>query len=250
MIIDLACLIFASLYAVFGYFVGGLLQAVKLAALVLAYLGSIWMAPILRAWLAEHVGNVHGVGQFMALAACWLVLYLLLYRLGKMLVVSLKEGSETVGVFDGLLGVFLGIVKAALILVILILLLGMVKDQVFKTRPETIAVFQESHVMRFMARTGAIDYITPDETLRLYRHLKAQLLDEKQPSQTKPVVKKKKKDSVASVEKALKNPKLLQDLQSENIFEVINSPEFQALLRDPNVRKAIEKHLEEKSREK
>ena len=186
----------------------------------------------------------------MALAACWLVLYLLLYRLGKMLVVSLKEGSETIGVFDGLLGVFLGIVKAALILVILILLLGMVKDQVFKTRPETVGVFQESHVMRFLARTGAIDYITPDEALRLYRHLKAQLLDENQPSQAKPDAKKKAGDSVASVKKALENRNYCRICQSENIFDVINSPEFQALLRDPKVRKAIEKQLEAEAREK
>lgn len=242
MAIDIFCLCFGALYAVFGYFFGGLRQLVKLAAMVAAYFGAVWSSPILSDVLTRSFGVKTVFLDFIALAIAWLVLYLVFSFIGKMFTKTLTGASETISSLDKWFGLFLGLLKAALIIILVVLALSTVKEHIYRQKPEAIKVFESSYVIRFMTRTRLADYILPDDAKKILDMAADGVkLGEVDPSAfggdplaeevyTKPVFRD-----------FIKDQELMDKVREGQVLEVMADPKFKKLMQDPEVRRLISK---------
>ncbi len=238
MALDAVILGFCLLYALFGYFAGGLAQIVKLAALVLAYLGTLWSRPIVLGFVQEQLGQSREIAQFPALVAVWLVLYLILLFIGKLFVRTVHAGSETVEGWDRYLGFVLGLAKGALIVVLLFILFGLVKEQVYRYRPETLDLVRESLICQALERSAIGDRLTPDTARKLADLADASADKERKKSVMKdPAVKEITRSP--AFRKVVENESLMEDIRGGRVWDVMRDPDFQALLTNDNIIKLL-----------
>lgn len=238
MAIDVACLVFCLLYMVFGYYAGGMRQIFKIAALVAASIAAIWASPIVSALMAEKFSIENVYAGYVGVAALWIGVYLLLSQFGKLFAKTLTENSERIGEADKLLGTLLGLIKAALIMLILVVVLGSFKEQIYKKRPETIELIEKSRVIRLLLKTGAAKYFLPDETLALF-NMAGKAVKKKDGKLESNDIKSKELFEKPSFQEVIKDEELQRQLREGELLDVISNPKFQKLLADPEVRDQI-----------
>ncbi len=239
MTIDLACLAFCLLYALFGYFTGGLIQLLKIAALVASVLIAVWSAPIVAALIRDYVGVDLVLAKMGATVLVWIVLYITLSIAGRIFIKGLHEASETVTAADRKLGALLGLFKALVLVAVLVFLLGTVKDYIYRYRPESVKYIEDSRVVSVLSRLGAAEHLLPGEILDAFRVVKGLSGKKKEEIRKElektgnPLLKNK------AMREVLADSLLMEQIREGKLLEIMKNPKFRRLASDPEFHRLL-----------
>lgn len=240
MVIDIVCLSFCLLYAIFGYFTGGLRQVFKLVAIVLAYLAAMWIVPVVLDLLYPHLGGYLVVIEFVCMAVVWAVLYLFLSYLGKLFIVTVIKASETVSSIDKYFGFFIGLLKAVVIIVLLMYFIGSAKESIFRLHPETRDIFEASETVAILTEINIIDEVFPEQAEDIYKLLTGMSKKAKQKVVVKdPEMKRllENRDFVSLTG----DENAMEDMRNGRMEELMEDPRFQKIIKDADIRTLLEK---------
>ncbi len=239
MLIDITTVVFALILMVMGYFAGALIQIVKIAALICSYFIAEWSAPILSAVMVEQLGLNFMAHEFIAMAICWTVSYFILSMVGKAFAETINDNSESFSSADQVLGLLVGLMKAAVFVVLMVYMVGMFKEQIFRFRPEVRKTFSESVVMHALSKTSLVEKFLPDELVGLM-HLSRDMSDKSRARQIQesddarklmqnPIINEllndeefKKKTREGDVLELMKDERIMKALQDKDIVDILN----------------------------
>lgn len=238
MVIDLICLGFCLLYMLFGWFSGGLIQVLKIAALIGAYFASVWLEPVLTELLGEYVSLDEAALSWAALLLAWAVLYVILSLLINTLVKTLYKASDTLSQADRVLGAAVGLSKGIIAILLIVMLFSLVKDRLYRHRPELALIIGDSVVMSTLGNSRVAEYILPADFLNLTR-LAENAVD---PAGRERLIED------PSVKKLLSDP-TFQELAADSDFreaveegrlaDIFYDPRVRRLLADPDMRELL-----------
>jgi|GEM_PF-5529471 len=230
MLIDITIAVFAFILMVIGYFAGALIQIVKIAALVCSYFIASWSAPILSAIMVEQLGLNFMAHEMVSMGVCWTLSYFILVMIGKAFAETINDNSESFSSADQVLGLLVGLLKAVVFVVLMVYVIGMFKEQIFKYRPEVRETFSESLVMQALSKTSLVEKFLPDEMVGLL-HLSRDMSDK---------VKAKRIQESDEAQNLIKNPIINELLQDEAFQKKAREGDVLELMKDDRLMKALQ----------
>jgi uncharacterized membrane protein required for colicin V production len=238
MLIDVLCIGFCLLYGLFGWFSGGLIQVFKIGAMIAAYFGAIWIEPLLTEILVEQTGIESVLFSWGSLLVSWIVIYLILDVLLNLLIKTMRQASDGLTRADRILGMIIGLLKAGVMIVLLVLLFSLVKDRLYKLKPNLAEIIQSSMVMQLVANSRAADYILPDDLIHL-----TELAHQATEPEGKAALMKdpafKGLSEVPEFQQLSADPKFRDAVNEGRMADIFSDPRVQRLLNDPKVREML-----------
>ena len=230
MLIDIVTAVFTLILMVMGYFAGALIQIVKIAALICSYFVAQWCAPIVSAVIVEQLDWNFMGNQMVSMGVCWTLFYFILAMVGKAFADTINDNSESFSSADQVVGLLVGLLKAVVFVVLMVYMVGMFKEQIFKYRPEVRDVFAESLVMQALSKTSLVEEFLPSEVVGLL-HLSRDLGDES---------KARRIQQSDEAQKLLKNPVINELLHDENFQKKAREGDVLELMKDDRLTKALQ----------
>lgn len=122
--LDALCLVILGLFALYGFFKGFFTQVMGLLALLLAYIGSPWLAPGINHFIAGFIKLPDIIASRAALVMAGLGIFLAVQLLSKLIHSHVINALTITKYTNRLLGFFVGLAKGLCVVYLLYMLIS------------------------------------------------------------------------------------------------------------------------------
>jgi membrane protein required for colicin V production len=240
--LDIIILGLVLCFAVIGLLSGFWRQAVRLGALVGAYLLSGPVGKPFGPMLSNSLGVSNIVGQVVGTGLAFIIIYMILSTIGWVFIRRRRRRAEQEGMtqavtktVERVLGAGLGAAKALAIIYLLLCVVVLAEEPIKKRAPKLAQVLQASHLAGFARNHNVLSGLhlsKIDNMVAMTKLVSDPRLREKVGHDPK----MRKFANHPKIKRALSDRALIESAQRNDLAAIISNPALNDALNDPEVR--------------